>query len=159
MRDTDYPAMATIDLSNGMSMEGKRVLEKAIMDGKIMRTGAVASLITQANGLIDGERKSLPDLAAEAAKQPNGEIFVKLGESYWVNGQTDQAIDALQKGIAKGGLKDASDANTTLGIVLMDAGRTMEAMTAFQKAEGLGGTGVQVAHVWSLFSRRQVQPA
>jgi hypothetical protein len=155
MRDTDYPAMATIDLSNGMSIEGKNVLEKAIMAGTIQRTGAVASLITQANGLIDGEKKSLPDLANEAAKQPNGEIYVKLGESYWVYGQTDQAIDALQKGIEKGGLKDAADAQTTLGIVLMDAGKTAEAMAAFQKAESLGGTSAQIAHPWSLFVRRQ----
>jgi tetratricopeptide (TPR) repeat protein len=156
MRDTDYPAMATIDLSNGLSIEGKTILEKAIMSGVIMRTGAVASLITQANGLIDGEKKSLPEIAAEAGKQANGEIYVKLGESYWVNGQTDMAIDALQKGIEKGGLKDAADAQTTLGIVLMDAGRSAEAIEAFQKAEASGGTGAQIAHPWSLYSRRTV---
>jgi tetratricopeptide (TPR) repeat protein len=156
MRDVDYPAMATIDLSNGLSIEGKMVLEKAIAAGKIMRTGAVASLLTQANGLVAGEQKALPELAAEAAKQSNGEVYVKLAESYWVNGQLDQAIDAFQKGIAKGGLKDVADVQTTLGIVYMDAGKSAEAIDAFQKAEAAKGTGANVAHTWSLFARRVV---
>jgi len=156
MRDVDYPAMATIDLSNGLSVEGKTVLEKAIAAGKIVRTGAVASLLTQANGLVASEQKTLPELAAEAAKQANGEVYTKLGESYWVNGRLDQAIDAFQKGIAKGGLKDMADAQTTLGIIYMDAGKSADAIEAFQKAEAAKGTGANVAHAWSLFARRVV---
>lgn len=155
MRETDYAAMATISLSSGLSIEGKNVLEKAIMDGTIMRTGAVASLLTQANGLVDGEKKALPELAAEAAKQPNGEIYVKLAESYWVNGMPNEALDAFQKGFEKGGIKDQGDAWTTYGIVLMDMGRTAEAVEAFQKAEAAGGTSAQTARPWTLFSRRQ----
>lgn len=154
MRETDYPAMATISLSSGLSIEGKNVLEKAIMEGKIMRSGSVAGLITQANGLVDGEKKALPELAAEAAKQPNGEIYVKLAESYWVNGMTNEALDAFQKGLEKGGIKDQGDAWTTYGIVLMDAGKKAEAIEAFQKAEAAGGTSAQAARPWSLFSRR-----
>jgi tetratricopeptide (TPR) repeat protein len=156
MRDVDYPAMATIDLTNGLSIEGKTVLDKAIMAGTIMRTGAVASLLTQANGLVAGEQKSLPDLASEAAKQSTGEIYTKLAESYWANGKINEAVDAMQKGIAKGGLKDMADAQTTLGIIYMDAGKSAEAIDAFQKAEAAGGTGANIAHAWSLFSRRAV---
>ena len=155
MRDVDYTAMATIDLMNGLSIEGKKVLEKGIADGKIMRMGAVANLLIQANGLVGGEQKSLPDLAAEAAKQPNGEIYVKLGESYWAYGQNDMALQALQMGIDKGGLKDAADAQTTLGIVLLDLGRSADALAAFKKAESGGGTAGGVAHTWSLFTERE----
>jgi hypothetical protein len=154
MRDVDYPAMATIDLQQGMATEGKSVLDKGVMAGTIMRTGAVADLLRQANGLIPNEAKILPTLAAEAAKAPNGEIYVKLGESYWVNGQADQAIDAFQKGLAKGGIKDVADAQTTLGIIYMDAGKSAEATDAFQKAEAAGGTGASVAHAWTLFVKR-----
>jgi hypothetical protein len=155
MRDTDYAAMATISLTTGLSVEGKAVLEKAIMEGKIQRTGSVADLITQANGLIDPEKKALPELAAEAAKQSNGEIFVKLAESYWINGMMNEALDAFQKGFEKGGIKDQGDAYTTYGIVLMDAGRKAEAIEAFQKAEAAGGTSAQAARPWSLFSKRE----
>jgi hypothetical protein len=154
MRDVDYPAMATIDLTSGLATEGKTVLEKALAANTIKRDGTVNDLLKQANGLMGNEQKILPEIAAEAAKAPNGELYVKLGESYWTLGKFDMAVDALQKGIAKGGLKDAADANTTLGIALADAGKQMESMAAFQKAEMLGGTGANVAHAWSLFSRR-----
>jgi tetratricopeptide (TPR) repeat protein len=73
-----------------------------------------------------------------------------------VNGRLDQAIDAFQKGIAKGGLKDMADAQTTLGIIYMDAGKSADAIEAFQKAEAAKGTGANVAHAWSLFARRVV---
>jgi tetratricopeptide (TPR) repeat protein len=154
MRPDDYAAMASIDIAGGLSVEGKNVLEKAIAAGTIKSAGNVAMLLQQANGLSPNEQKSLPELAAEAAKQPNGEIYVKLGESYWAYGQIDQAVDAVQKGIAKGGLKDAADAQTTLGILLLDAGKKPEAMAAFQKGEAAGGAGGTVAHVWNLFTQR-----
>ena len=92
--------------------------------------------------------------AAYAVTAPNGEIYVKLGESYWINGQTDQAIDAFTKGLAKGGIKDMADAQTTLGIIYMDAGKSAEAAEAFKKAEAAGGTGASVAHAWNLFVNR-----
>ena len=154
MREADYAAMASIDLASGLSVEGKNVLDKAIAAGTIKSAGNVATLLQQANGLSVNEQKSLPELAAEAAKQPNGEIYVKLGESYWAYGQIDQAVDAMQKGIDKGGLKDTADAQTTLGIMLLDAGKKPEAMAAFQKAEAAGGSGGTVAHVWNLFTQR-----
>src|SRR4029077_15646400 len=104
MKDTDYAAMATIDLQNGLPKEAVAVLTKANKSGE---------LLTQANGLA--ARDDLDALATEAAKQTNGEVDVKLGESYYTYGQYDKAVAALEKGIQKGGLKDAADAQTTLG--------------------------------------------
>ena len=101
------------------------------------------------------DQESLPALAAEAAKQTaNGEIDVKLGESYYTYGRFDEAVAAMQKGIQKGGLKDPADAQTTLGIALLAAGKREEALAALDKAAAMGGAGGQVAHVWTLFGRR-----
>jgi len=145
MKDTDYAAMATIDLQNGLPKEAIAILNKGNKTG---------DLLNQANGLAARDEQSLPALAAEAAKQTNGEVDVKLGESYYTYGRYDDAIAALQKGIQKGGLKDAADAQTTLGIVLLAAGKRQEALDAFDKAAAANGSGGQVAHVWTLYSRR-----
>jgi tetratricopeptide (TPR) repeat protein len=146
MKDTDYAAMATIDLQNGLPAEAKSVLTKGKKTGE---------LLDQANQLLTRDQADLPALAAEAAKQTNGEIDVKLGESYFTYGRTDEAIAAIQKGIEKGGLKDPADAQTTLGLVLLAAGKRPEALAAFDKAATLGGAGGQVAHVWSLYGKRE----
>ncbi|HEX3483888.1 MAG TPA: hypothetical protein VHT51_02440 [Micropepsaceae bacterium] len=145
MKDTDYAAMATIDLQNGLPAEAKSVLSKGNKTGELM---------DQANQMLTRDQQDLPALAAEAAKQTNGEIDVKLGESYYTYGRNDEAIAALQKGIQKGGLKDPADAQTTLGLVLLAAGKRPEALAAFDKAAALGGSGGQVAHVWGLLGRR-----
>jgi len=145
MKDTDYAAMATIDLQNGLPAEAKAVMTKGNKTGE---------LLDQANQFLARDQQALPALAAEAAKQTNGEIDVKLGESYFSYGRFDEAIAAIQKGIEKGGLKDPADAQTTLGVVLLAAGKKPEALAAFDKAAMPGGSAGQVAHVWALYGRR-----
>ena len=145
MKDTDFAAMATIDLQNGLPAEAKAILTKGNKTGE---------LLDQANMFLARDQQALPALAAEAAKQTNGEIDVKLGESYYTYQRYDEAIAAIQKGIQKGGLKDAADAQTTLGIALLAAGKTQDALAALDKAAAMGGAGGQVAHVWTLYGRR-----
>jgi tetratricopeptide (TPR) repeat protein len=145
MRDVDYSAMATIDLSNGLPNEAKEALTKG------NRTG---DLVTQTNTMLANDQGSLAGLAAEAGKQPNGEIDIKLGESYLTYGRYDEAIGALRKGIEKGGLKDMPDAQTTLGIALYKAGKKDEALNEFRKAEMASNSAGPVAHAWVLFLQR-----
>jgi len=143
MKDTDFAAMATIDLQNGLPKEAIAVLTKGNKSG---------DLLTQANGLA--MRDDLNALAAEAVKQTNGEVDVKLGESYYTYGQYDKAIAALEKGIQKGGLKDPADAQTTLGIAYLAAGQKDKAVAAFEQAAKAQGSAAQVAHAWSLYGHR-----
>jgi len=145
MKDTDFLAMATVDLQNGLPAEAKAILTKGNKTG---------DLLNQANMFLASDQQVLTALAAEAAKQTNGEIDVKLGESYYTYGRFDEAVAAIQKGIEKGGLKDMADAQTTLGIALLAAGKKADAVTALDKAAAVGGAGGQVAHVWSLYGKR-----
>jgi tetratricopeptide (TPR) repeat protein len=145
MKDTDYKAMATIDLQNGLPNEAKTILTKANQTGE---------LLDQANTLSAKDQQTLTELAAEAAKQTTGDVDVKLGESYYTYGRYDEAIAALQRGIQKGGVKDMADAQTTLGIALLAAGKRDDAIAALEKAAAVGGSAGQVAHVWSLYGKR-----
>jgi tetratricopeptide (TPR) repeat protein len=146
MRPEDYPAMASIDLNNGLPNEAKEVLAKG--------NRTTGDLVTQTNSLLANDQGSLTGLAAEAAKQTNGEIDVKLGESYMTYGRHDEAVAAIRKGIEKGGLKDLPDAQTTLGIALYKAGKKDEALAEFRKAEMSNSPSGIVAHTWALFLQR-----
>jgi len=147
MRPDDYPAMASIDLNNGLPNEAKEALAKG--------NRTTGDLVTQTNQMLANDQGSLTGLAAEAGKQMNGEIDVKLGESYMTYGRHDEAVTAIRKGIEKGGLKDLPDAQTTLGIALYKAGKKDEALAEFRKAETAANSpsGV-VAHTWALFLQR-----
>jgi len=146
MREPDYPAMATIDLSNQLPNEAKEALTKG--------NRTTGDLVTQTNTMLANDQGLLTGLAAEAGKQANGEIDVKLGESYLTYARHDEAVAALRKGIEKGGLKDLADAQTTLGIALYRAGKKDEALAEFRKAETASGTAGPVAHTWVLFLQR-----
>ena len=147
MKDTDYAAMATIDLTNGLPNEAKEALAKG------NRTSG--DLYNDMQKMLSNDQGSLTALAAEAGKQTtNGEIDVKLGESYLTYGRFDEAVTALRAGIQKGGLKDLPDAQTTLGIALYRAGKKEEALTEFRKAEMASNSAGPVAHTWVLFLQR-----
>ena len=146
MRDVDYAAMASIDLTNGLPNEAKEALAKG------NRTSG--DLFTDMNKMLANDQGSLTALAAEASKQTNGEIDVKLGESYLTYGRFDEAVTALRAGIMKGGLKDLPDAQTTLGIALYRAGKKDEALAEFRKAEMASNSAGPVAHTWVLFLQR-----
>ena len=139
--------MATADLKAGLPNEAKTILTKK---------GQTGDLLTQANQLVPKDQASLTELAKEADQAPNGEILVKLGESYYTYGRYDDAAAAIQKGIMKGGLKDMADAQTTLGIALLAAGKKDEAAAAFDKAAMSGTSAAPIAHVWSIYARRTV---
>jgi hypothetical protein len=146
MKDQDYRAMASIDLQNGLPSEAKNVLTKGSQTGELM---------TQANQFLTRDQRDLPALAAEAGKSKNGEVDVKLGESYLTYGRNDEAVTAIQRGIMKGGLKDMADAQTTLGIALLAAGKKPEAQQAFDQASANQATPAgRVAHAWSLYMKR-----
>jgi tetratricopeptide (TPR) repeat protein len=145
MKDIDYKSMATIDLSSGLPAEAKAAMTKGNQTGE---------LLDQANQMLGRDQQALPALAAEAAKQMNGEIDIKLGESYLTYGRNDEAVASLQKGIEKGGVKDMADAQTTLGVALFTSGKKAEALAAFQKADMGNSPAASVAHVWVLYVKR-----
>jgi hypothetical protein len=58
--------------------------------------------------------------------------MVSLGKLYFSTGDYAKAADAIQKGVAKGGVTDVDDANTLLGIALARAAKPQEAVAAFQ---------------------------
>ena len=146
MRDVDYAAMATIDLTNGLPNEAKEALTKG--------NRTTGDLMNDTTKMLSNDQGSLTALAAEAGKQTNGEIDVKLGESYLTYARHDDAVTALRAGIQKGGLKDLPDAQTTLGIALFRAGKKEEALAEFRKAEMATGSAGPVAHTWVLFLQR-----
>ena len=84
-----------------------------------------------------GDKPQLTQLAKEAEKATSGQAYVGLGQAYLSYGMYDEAIEALKKGIAKGGATDADEAQISLGIAYLRKGQKDQARQAFKavKAE------------------------
>ena len=105
--DTDYIEMAQLLGDASLPGEAQAVLEKAISSGvlkdehKERTTRLLASMKTRA----DADKKALPQLDAEATKNPAGQLDVKLGEVYYGAGDYQNAATAINRGIGKSQIK------------------------------------------------------
>jgi hypothetical protein len=130
--------------------EAQAALQKGIAAGTIQRSGRVAQILNQASTEAQREAGALASFEREAAARSNGEVDVKLGETYFAHGKFAQAETALRRGLGKGGVRDREDAQITLGIVLLAQGKKEEAVAAFN-----GAGASPVAKLWTLYANRK----
>jgi len=78
------------------------------------------------------DKSTLEKQDAAARAKPTGDADVKLGAAYLSYGQNDKAIEALQRGIGKGGVKNPDEAGILLGIAYLRSNNKPEAIKAFQ---------------------------
>ncbi|HWA30922.1 MAG TPA: hypothetical protein VG867_07480 [Rhizomicrobium sp.] len=145
----DYQLAAELAIQFGFPSEAAAMVKKG-MDAKVLtdaRSQRLAAL-AQSNAAKDVAALPAAVKAANAAK--NGDLLVKLGENYWGMGKYDDAVSAIQAGIAKG-VTSADDAQLALGIALVSAGKKDAAVKAFNAVKD--DKAKVVAHIWSVYAR------
>jgi hypothetical protein len=102
---------------------------------------------TERAGGIEGSLK-------EAAAAKTGDIYVGVGEAFFGLEQWDKAIDALQKGLAKGGMNAQTTANAQLhlGIAQYRAGQKDAARKTWAAIKSDNGAQ-ELARMWTLISQ------
>jgi len=155
----EYSEMATTLMTGGFPTEAKQVLERGISANVFkgeMLTRAQGDL-TRAKSAAEADRKELPGADAALAAAKTGNEMVAMGKLFFSVGEYAKAADAFRKGLAKGGVTDADDANALLGIALTRADKGAEATEVFDKIRDpkLG----EVAKLWKLYIETKAQPA
>jgi tetratricopeptide (TPR) repeat protein len=155
----EYSEMAGTLMTGGFPTEAKQVLERGIAAGVFkgdMLNRAQGDL-TRARSAAEADRKELPGADATLAAAKTGNEMVAMGKLFFSMGEYAKAADAFRKGLAKGGVTDADDANVTLGIALTRTDKGGEAVEAFDKIRDpkLG----EIARLWKLYVETRSQPA
>lgn len=137
----DYVEMAQLAMDAGVPGEAQATVQKG-MDAGVLKVadkteqGRYDRLLASAKKQSDLDKGSLTQQQAEAEKAGTGQALVGLGQAYLSYGETDKAIAALEKGIAKGGVTDADEARLSLGMAYLKKGQKDQAREAFKKAGG-----------------------
>lgn len=152
----DYNEAAQLALDAGSPGEAQKTLEK----------GFASNIFTDQRSkdrntrLLESVKKSAASDQASLAKQDKdadaattGGKNVALGLAYYGYGQNDKAIDEIQKGITKGGLKNEADAHLLLGIVQLKGGHKDDAVKSFKAVKG-DATLERLANLWTLRARQ-----
>ncbi len=150
---SDYMEMAQLLGDAALPGEAVMVLQKAMANGvlndqKDRATRLMNSLKTRA----DADQKGLPQLSAEATKNPAGEMDVKLGEVYFGTGDYPNVVTAINRGLQKGQIKHMDEAYVYLGRSQVASKNMAEAKKAFVGLKTVPNISPRVLKLWELYS-------
>jgi len=144
---------ATIQGSPG---EALKFMEKGYATGVLETSGDKAksqALLAESRRLAASDQKALPQFEKEATSAKAGEADVKLGEAFLSYDQPAKGLEAIQRGIAKGGVKNADEANLALGRAYILTKNNAEAKKAFESVKS--PEYAQLAQLWSIYAGQQ----
>ena len=149
----EYLTLAKLALAGGFAAEAQAVEQKGI-DAKVLTGDSVNRLMAMTKTQMAADKAGTPEALAAAQKAPSGDALVKLGEDLWGMGKFQDAISAIQAGIAKD-KTDVDLANTRLGMAYLGAGQKDAALHAFAKAvKGSNPNQAMIARLWTLYAHK-----
>ena len=152
----DYVDMAELALQAGFFVEAKKAVDAGFELGEL-GTGANAAkhkkLRDTANKGAADDAKTIASGEAAAAKSKDGVGLVNLGYAYVTMDQFDKGLELMEKGIAKGVLKNPDDAKLRLGYAYAMAGKKAEAIKTLSAVQGNDGRN-DLARYWLIWLNR-----
>ena len=142
--------LANLYLLHGVPYKAAKVLQKEIDGNNVKGNERNLRLLSQAWYQAREDEKAIPPLARAAGLSGDGELYVRLAQSYINLDRWGDATEAVRKGLAKGGVKRADVANIMLGMALFNQRKLTQARTAFAKAAG-DSRSRKVANQWMAY--------
>lgn len=149
----DYLELATLAVQQGSPGEAADAIRRGNGANVFAREAEKASAkdrLATAQKLETDDRAGLARFEAEAKAAKAGEGDVRLGQALLSYGQPEKALEALQRGIGKGGLRNADEAQIFLGLAFLRLDRRDEAVAAFKAAPGKDAKISNLARLWSI---------
>jgi tetratricopeptide (TPR) repeat protein len=147
----DYELLTQLALELHFPAEAVVVAQKGFAL-KILQGDRDMRLLNLAQTQAQKDTANLPNLQKQANASKTGDALVSYGENLWGRGQYDDAVNAIQAGIKKGGLSKPDEAQISLGIAQLSAGHRDEALKTFGGVKGDPGAQM-VAHLWGVYAR------
>ena len=147
-----YIEMAQLAMAQGLPGEAQAMLEKGQQKGAFASArdkDHATRIMGEAKTAVANDKSTLEKQDAAARAKPTGDADVKLGAAYLSYGQNEKAIEALQRGLSKGGVKDTDEAGLLLGMAYLRTNNKAEATKAFQSVTKTP-TMTRLAKLWLL---------
>jgi tetratricopeptide (TPR) repeat protein len=126
--------LADLLLFNRVPLRAAQVLEESLAASRVARDETSYTKLSNA-WLEAGEfDRAVAPLENAAELAPTGASFVRLGQVHLQRESWAMAEAALARALAKGGLRDAAEAEFLMGVTLFEQGRVAEARSWFEEA-------------------------
>ena len=149
---SDYTEMAQLAMDAGLPGEAQKVLEQGFAANVFTEQRAKernTRLLEAAKKAAAADQPTLVKSEAEAKAAKTGDADTALGGAYLSYGQNDKALEALTRGVGKGGLK-TPEGQIMLGIAQLRSGSKAEAVKTFKSVKSEDATWARIAKLWAL---------
>ncbi len=133
-QDSEYQRLSDMLRFNDIPYRAARVLAEAMESDKVATDSNTYEKLANAWIQARDFDEAIPPLTRAAELSNNGNLFVRLGQVQIQQERWQEAADALQEAMQKGGLEDPGQANLLMGIALFNLDRLRDAREYFQRA-------------------------
>jgi len=126
--------LANLYLLHGIPHKAAKVLEKEMAADNVKSDVRNLRLLSQAWYSAREDRKAIPPLKQAASMSDDGELYIRLAQSYINLENWTAAAEAAKTGLAEGGLKRNDTANIMYGMALFNQKKFEQARRAFVAA-------------------------
>ena len=133
-KDTEFVTMAQLYLQAEVPYKAATLLQEKMDAGVVPKNEKNYRLLSQAWQLSMEDRKAIPALQEAARLSEEGELDLRLANSYLNIGEYGDCVKSANTAIRKGGLKNPDNAQISLGMCLYNQREYSDAKTAFRSA-------------------------
>jgi tetratricopeptide (TPR) repeat protein len=133
-RSQDIVLISQLYLQAEVPFPAALAMEKGLADDIVEKESKNYELAGVAWRQAQEVTKSLPMLEAAASKSEKGELYARLGNVYLDVDKNKEAVDALKRGLNRGGVKRPDQARLALGMAYFNLGDFNAARRAFREA-------------------------
>ena len=148
--------LANLYLLHGVPYKAAKALQTGIDRHKLKADERTLRLLSQAWHQARDDNQAIPPLARAAELSGDGELYVRLAQSYINLDQWEEATEAVQNGLDKGGVKRTDVANIMLGMALFNQRQLSAARRAFAHAAG-DKRSAKAARQWITYVESELQ--
>ena len=133
-RSQDIVLISQLYLQAEVPFPAALAMEKGLADDIVEKESKNYELAGVAWRQAQEVTKSLPMLEAAASKSEKGELYARLGNVYLDLDKNKEAVEALKRGLDRGGVKRPDQARLALGMAYFNLGDFNAARRAFREA-------------------------
>jgi hypothetical protein len=151
----DFSAYSEAATAMGLPNESNRILDTGLKANAFTQETEKARAqryLASGQSRVEAARAELPKLEAQAKVAATGNEYVTLGMMHYSFDAYPKAVESLKAGIAKGGLKNAADAQIALGEAQIKAGQKSEAAATFKAIKTDDALTERIAKLWALYA-------
>jgi len=126
--------LANLYLLHGIPYKAAVILEKEMEAGNVKSDVRNLRLLSQSWYSAREDRKAIPPLKKAAAMGNDGELYIRLAQSYINLENWSEASEAAKKALSVGGLKRQDTANIMYGMALFNQKKLEQARRVFRTA-------------------------